>query len=178
MAKQGYVARLDIENAIAKELIAKGEEKPGAKAKARRYISDYKKEISKSIGSNLIINSGMKGREQYKQKELGQWLYNRRDELKEFRTPICPFKASFNFELIEGIDVDDGAMAIGHQELINPQELITRLLGESILEKKKNSRLEAKIKALLQKQKNTKNKRQAAGKAGGRGRQTWFSSIL
>ena len=43
MAKQGYVTRLDIENAITQELIAKGEAKPVAKAKARRYMSDYKK---------------------------------------------------------------------------------------------------------------------------------------
>ena len=67
MAKKGYVSRLDIENAIAQELIVKGEKI--TKAKAKTYISDYKKEISTSTRSNLVINPKVKVREEYKQKE-------------------------------------------------------------------------------------------------------------
>ena len=171
MARKGYVLRSDIEHAIENELASKGS--LNADAKARAYISDYKKAVPDELRPKLILNEFNREREQYKCQELGEWLYRRRGLLKEFRTPVCPCSISFELSITEGIGIADGSIALNPEEADNPQYLINELLQQNITNEKEKADLKKRLAEFEEQAAKTKEKQRAAGKAGGRGRTNW-----
>jgi hypothetical protein len=171
MAKKGYVLRKDIELVIASELENKGEK--NTLSKARAYISDYKKEVEKNKSSALILNAGSAEREQYKCQELGEWLYQRRGPLKEFRTSICPCNIDFDLSVNESMELADASIALNSDDADSPKALINKLLEQDIAHQKETANLKKTLAEFEIKAAKTKERQRAAGKAGGRGRTNW-----
>lgn len=171
MAKKGYVLRKVIELEITNVLESKGEK--NARRKARAYISDYKKEVEKNKSTSLILNAGSADREQYRCQELGAWLYQRKGALKELRTPVCPCKIHFDVSITESMEIAEASIALNSDDANDPKVLILTLLQQAIVHEKESAELKKRLAEFEAKEVKTKEKRRAAGRAGGRGRSNW-----
>ncbi|MBU3617616.1 hypothetical protein [Polynucleobacter sp. JS-Fieb-80-E5] len=168
MAKKGYVSRSEIERAIESHLVATGA--TNANTKARAYISSYKNEVPDRIRSKVILNEGDRAREQYRCQDLGEWLYNRKGALKEFRSTLCPIKIKFDVSVVERIEIDAGALDLSAEEMKNPRLLSQKLIEQKIAFDKLLAKQAEQISEYEKKEAKTKELKRLAGKEGGRGR--------
>jgi hypothetical protein len=170
MAKKGYVTRQVIEAAIANHLVACGKTLQDATSKSRNYISDFKKDVDDQIRLIIILNEGDREREQYRCQDLGEWLYKRRSPLKEFRTPVCDFNATFDVSVHESLEVNAIAIQLSEDELNNPEALLAKLMQQGIDNERMLAKLNEKVSQHEKQAVKTKALRHQAGKEGGRGR--------
>lgn len=161
MAKKGYVTRHVIEAAITHHLVKCGKTSKEATEKSRNYISDFKKEVLDPIRSKVILNEGNREREQYRCQDLGEWLYKRRGLLKEFRTPACPFKASFNLAVNEVIEISAIPTDLSDAERNDPDAIFAITIEKSL----EIEKLKAEIAKYKEKEAATK-KRQGMNSRG------------
>ena len=171
-ARNGYVPRSTIVEEIKNYLTSQNI--LNASNKARTAISDFKKMVNASNLQGVIINAGVEGKEQYQTQALGNWLFKKRAPYRGFTSKICPFILEesvlvTNHNLKATVHVGQvlvtGATTIEEyrQELWDLTAQLVKINNELVQTKEQ-------LNEYIKKEELTKNRRQIAGRQGGRGR--------